>query len=363
MKKSLLINHLIQIALIMSLLLSCAALFNFIVDPAHLFGRGQYETGVAAYLLNGKNVANIGNYDERLLQRIIIENDKKSRDVIVLGSSRSMQIGLDLFPGESFMNHSVSGAGLGELVAIHEMYVRKNKRPHVLIIGLDPWLLNRAGGYRRTKSLEEEYNLAAVRLGMNQQHAGWTTITNQAVKFSELVSISYLRASWQALREKKNTTGFYATDENEANVPIRRKDGTVSYSRKERERTAAEVEIIAQQYAASHPVYLLGQYYQLDHETQKMFEALLRDLQANGTQVVFFLPPYHPYVYKVLTTDSRYAMLGEAEKYFRSVASSLGIRVIGSYDPLASKVSGDDFLDGMHLKDEGIRKMFSAGVQ
>ena len=65
---------------------------NYCVDPAQLFSGGNYEQGVADILLSGNNVANVSNYDERLLQKAYVNNLKRRNDVIVLGSSRSMQI-------------------------------------------------------------------------------------------------------------------------------------------------------------------------------------------------------------------------------------------------------------------------------
>src|SRR5437763_402947 len=44
-------------------------LLNYQCDPANLFSQGTYERGVAAIVLDGKHVANVANYDERLMLR------------------------------------------------------------------------------------------------------------------------------------------------------------------------------------------------------------------------------------------------------------------------------------------------------
>jgi len=83
--------------------------FNYFVDPANIFRSEKYCQAVVSLLLKGKNVANITNYDERLLQKEYINSLTQRRDIVVLGSSRVMQISASLFPRHSFLNNGVSG--------------------------------------------------------------------------------------------------------------------------------------------------------------------------------------------------------------------------------------------------------------
>ncbi|MEJ0081062.1 MAG: hypothetical protein WDM78_08985 [Puia sp.] len=72
---------------------------NYLVDPANIFTSKQYVAGIASILSLGHNVDNISNYNERLLQEQRVLKLTKTPDIMVLGSSRVMEIGSDFFPG------------------------------------------------------------------------------------------------------------------------------------------------------------------------------------------------------------------------------------------------------------------------
>jgi len=164
---------------------------NYCVDPAQLFSDGNYEQGVADILLSGNNVTNVSNYDERLLQKAYINNLKRGNDVIVFGSSRSMHIRSHLFPGMSFFNHGVSGASIEDYLAIYELYEQRKFVPSIVVLGLDPWILNQYSGQNRWKSLRWEYFSIANRLNINSNIDN----DNESKKLMELISLPYLKES------------------------------------------------------------------------------------------------------------------------------------------------------------------------
>ncbi len=74
-------------------------------------------------------------------------------------------------------------------------------------------------------------------------------------------------------------------------------------------------------------------------------------------RVIFFLTPYHPYVYTYLMSSTQYQIIAKAETYFRIIGTQKHIPVIGSYDPLQCGLAEEDFYDGMHPSREGIAKL------
>ena len=85
-----------------------------------------------------------------------IELLQKPKDVIVLGSSRSMQIGKQLFDGFDFFNNAVSGGSLEDHLAIYAMYRQHDLLPGTVILGLDPWIFNANNGQTRWHSIAPE---------------------------------------------------------------------------------------------------------------------------------------------------------------------------------------------------------------
>jgi hypothetical protein len=64
---------------------------NYFGDAANLFSV-NFEKKIADILQKGYNVTNISNYDERLLGKYLITGSTACPNVLVLGSSRVMQI-------------------------------------------------------------------------------------------------------------------------------------------------------------------------------------------------------------------------------------------------------------------------------
>src|ERR1035438_2772710 len=115
---------------------------NYWIDPANIFQNGKYEKGIVDFLCDSSNVTNIVNCDERLLQKFFIKCTSRQPDLLILGSSRSMLISSDLFTNQNIKNNSVSSASIEDDLAIYQLYQRQNMKPKVLLLCLDPWILN-----------------------------------------------------------------------------------------------------------------------------------------------------------------------------------------------------------------------------
>jgi hypothetical protein len=352
-------RNLYLIGFICFLALGLTAAINSIIDPAHLFGRSRYEAGIADILLSGKNVANVSNYDERLLQKYFIEGATADKQVIVLGSSRTMQITSNCFPGQTFCNYCVSGATLEDDLSIFSIYERKGFISKTVIIGVDPWLLNKNNDQARWLSLQNEYLTASKRLGLNASNNSSSGKLFTLIKFRELISLPYLKASFQKWRQdlESTSTSYYATNDMEADVPIRLIDGSYSYDYKYRNRNVEEVKRLASDFANSNPIYSLREFSSLDPAYQNIFETFAKDLHERGIRVILLMIPYHPAVYSTIKTDQKYQMVLCAQRYFEEFGKREGIEVYGSYDPAICMLTENDFYDGMHPKQSAISKI------
>ena len=336
------------------------AAFNYQIDPAGLFRSSRYENGIAQILANNQNVANLSNYDERLLQKYIVANTKESRDVLVLGSSRTMQIHKGLFPNKSFFNASVSGATIEDDIAIYKIYRDSGLIPRTMIIGLDPWLLNKNNEQTRWQSLSEEYHKASVQLGLSQNKSVFTDKLNLR-KYIQLISWPYLEASYKLRKERKNQANYsdyFVTSEKVLSVPVKLADGTLSYPDNIQNISPEDAKKEATKLTSSYPIYSIGNFNKLDEDSLVKFEKFMIDLQRQGIQVTLFLPPYHPAVYAKIVNDPQYKMVIEAQRFFVNYAQNRDIPLIGSYNPNECLLTDNDFYDGIHPKREAIDKIF-----
>lgn len=353
--------------LILSVLLfglAGSAVFNYYIDPAGIFRTRQYEAGIANIILSGKNAANVGNCDERLVQKYIVENSKTQLDVLVLGSSRTMQIHSYLFPQKKFFNNSVSSAALEDDIAIFGMYQNKKILPKKVIIGLDPWLLNKYNGRMDWQSIANDYKNACGYMGISYSSAKGKTLEQRMYKkYLELISLPYLQASYQNWKQRKTKqNSYYETTATDLPVSIKFADGALGYPAAQRNVTVEDAEAKAVKLAASKPIEFLGDFNEMDKDYQQEFEKFIAYLQSQDIDVVFFLPPYHPLVYNALQINPQYSVARETETYFRDFAKQHNISVLGSYNPAINGLSAVDFYDGMHIKTEAVDRIFKSGI-
>lgn len=343
--------------------------FNCYIDPAHLFRGGTYERGIAKLLLAGQHVANVSNYDERLLQRYYIEGLNENKDIIVLGSSTALQIDTDLFHGKGLFNHAVSGGSLEDYLAIYHLYRRKGLSPGTVIFGLDPWILNAKNGQTRWKSLEREY-LEILRFMENKYNVRFAADRRSLnPKYLEAVSLNYFQYSFlEALRRLKDhfsgedllrTKGeYFPTTEEFSTFDVVRYDGSRRYGLELRSADPSEVEVKARTFAEVDDVYSMGGFDRLNTQAQQLFEAYIDFLLDCGVEIVFFLPPYYPTIYEVLASQSEDRMIKQCENYFVDLAERKEIKVIGSYNPSDVGLTAADFYDVMHVRQEAIKNIF-----
>jgi hypothetical protein len=319
---------------------------NYFGDAAKLFS-SNYEKVIATILLNGKNVTNISNYDERRLQKELIENLKKTPDIVILGSSRTMLINNEYFIDQFLLNNSVSGASIEDLISIYQIYKSKGMIPGKVIIGIDPWLFNENNNQSRWKTLENEYN---------EFFEKDLIFNDNLYKYKQLLSPSYFQSSIKQLgknSEPQATLHRY----NKGNTKLT--DGSLTYNKLYREASNSKINIQAQNYIQGN-IYSIENFKQLSPKLLKDFELLIKDLKINNIQIIFFLAPYHPTVYDEIKSD--YPMVLKTEEFIRSFARKKNIEILGSFNPTKIGVDENYFYDGMHSKEKGIKIILNSNT-
>jgi hypothetical protein len=263
-----------------------------------------------------------------------------------------MQIGSDIVKEENMFNSSVSGAFLEDLIAIYGLYREQNILPEKIILGLDPWMMNRANDQSRWKSLEEYYFYILNEVGIIDKKRD---IFQE--KYLELVSLSYFQNAIDALK-KGESVDYNATYLKYSKTNVKLANGSLTYNEEFRKRSVEEVRKIAVSYASSNPIYNLGGFSEIDVEYKREFEELINLMLKDGVEVEFYLSPYHPFVYKKIMDSPDYRIVNEVEKYFTKFAEDKKIKVIGSYNPELVNCNEGDFYDGMHIRPEGVMKIY-----
>jgi hypothetical protein len=345
--------------LIIKLILVLAPIFLFVIsvnyfgDAANLFSTG-FEKKISDELIKGNNVTNVTNYNERLLQKYLINNTAFCPEVIVIGSSRAMLINSSDFEGHTFFNNGISGATIEDLLAIYQMYEQKKCLPKKIILGLDPWILNINNGQTRWTTLKREYILQYNQLTNNNAIAKDTHIDS---KYFQLVSPSYFHGSFKKLFLVSSK--LIVTNNKINNTFTKLVDGSITYDFRYRSADSAEVEKRAQDFLSGE-IYSLEKFDKLSPDNKNLLEKIIAHLRNHHIEVSFFLAPYHPKVYTFIEKSERYSQVIESEKYYIDLALKYGIKVIGSFNPNKLNMNNSYFYDGMHCNEKGIEKILKS---
>jgi len=334
---------------------------NYFVDPSRLIreSSGEYYKNVAGILQSGKNIENFnvgGMYNLRIFTRYLIDGFSSKKEIVVLGSSRTMELGAPDFPGRTFYNNSMGSAGLEDTMAVYWLYRTRKLLPGTVIISLDPWLFNKNSGLRDFEALQTEYNGITEYLCEKKNSSLLNLIdTSMLKKLDVLFSPVYFQLSIQELygRAFSKRKEMLATSAGISDDWLKRTDGSLGYPLSYKTRTVAQTGDYARQIQQS--AIFLQKFSSLDTER---FEKFIGLLQKDNVKVIFYLSPYHPVTYKLLLGSDRYRIIGEVQKYFESCAGRHNIEIWGSYDPAFYGLSEKDFYDGSHVRWESMRKIF-----
>jgi len=346
-------------------LLTLIVFVNCWVDPAHLLSGERYERGIADLLLQGHNVAYISpNYNDRLVQKFYIEGLSKPKDIVVLGSSRSMQINPRWFSKGSFFNHSVVAGSLDDYMAIYQLYRQKHWHPSVVIFCLDSWNFygNSHHGSPLTVALIKNYDTIAATLGIpsNPMISQWKVIKSRVERYAEIVSPNYFQESLMTLREEAmqgNSRHYFATSKTEDRYPVKLHDGRQTFGEIELTRHGS---VSAVRSFAGNAAHLYRGYAKrIDSQDQRKFEALVRLMRNEGVKMILFLPPFHPEVYHVLSRTRDLEAHDRVESYLRNFASRERLLLIGSYNAATCGFDEADFYDDIHARAWALRRLFA----
>ena len=333
--------------------LGFVAMLNYLVDPAHIFSSSTYEKELSEILRSGKNAAGVTNYDDRLLQRYLVEDRWETPSVIALGSSRSYKWRERHFTNQRFFNHSVNGSSVADYIAIVGLYDRENRLPKTIILGAYPWLMNPGLGGGTWESLSDVFADLAGKF------SNWVYIkrhrqTFRRKKIITLFSLKYAEASVKTLMRQTNGdaggVNFRAVVGDGAIDAIKRSDGSYRYH-SDTWKEDAQIFEAAVRAGKTGKTFGMANFTKRDPILVSLFVNFLTYLREANVEVIIFLPPYHPGFYNSIKPHSDASRISTEEIFLRRIAKEAGIVVIGSYDPSNTPCKAADFLDERHPRE------------
>ena len=103
------------------------------------------------------------------------------KDILILGSSRSLQISSEWFQPRSLFNAAVFGGDLDDMISLFQLCLEGGKTPRVVVLEVNPSLTNeRKGGELRSLQPAASAGLWRV-TGFALPFAPWPTVFGAAI--------------------------------------------------------------------------------------------------------------------------------------------------------------------------------------
>ena len=299
--------------------------------------KNSTEVRLAKLLVN-KNAVYATKMDERkfIKNRIIHENLKPK--VLVIGSSRIMQISNDNF-NKQILNLGVSGASVEDHIAITLMALEKFNVDTILL-GADPWLFNRFAYQLRWRSISEEYKVSLKNIQLKSKDYKIIQYQNYRDKyfFYEL----FLEKLYSFLNIRKLDLEPNKIQINNLTKSIILRDG----KRIETYKGKIKANIID---ASMNGYKFSDEYY----EIYKSFIEHLRDV--HNKEVILILSPYYLPSYKLTIKKQPFYL--DLENKFKKLSKETNIKIVGSYDASKYLCNDNEFYDSVHPKDSCMKKI------
>ena len=348
------IKKTIKCLLLLAAFMAVVVGVNIGVDPANII-RNDYAKQAAEIVAAGDNVTNLLNFDDREFVNQYAQLRKDDVDVLVLGSSRSLQVTKDVTGVDSTFCAGVTGADLRDCIAAYMQFRQNGKTPQQVVICAEYWFLSNGNlnGRAKTEMYEQFCQLTG-----NQP---FKTSSQKLDKVKEMVSFSYFQTSLDYLFTEKGDIKLAAVSTADNAYPTRRADGSYSYEEEYRNRDIIDID--ADAVSSTHYNSIDYTFNGVDDQLVKQFEDFIRFIQADGAQVVLQLAPLHPIYYNHMAQGQRYAPMLATQDYFYSLQDTLGVQCFGGYNPADFGMVNTDFYDAQHPTAQGIYKYYGVKAQ
>ncbi|MBD5484757.1 MAG: hypothetical protein HDR18_04425 [Lachnospiraceae bacterium] len=355
-------------------LMCMVAAVNWYVD-SYAYLRVTYDQ-IGEQMVGGSmNVMGLqeSDFNDRSLLLACLKQQEEAKELIVAGSSRVMNFDHTMFDTDSFYNTALSESTIYDLLAVTGILDQTGCLPERMIIGVDAFLFNASHNNDRWKELEEyvAYMEKAIeqagygameqseqsRSGSGIAGAGIHSQPDTGRNNNKWLSLDYFRYNVTLLPSHKRFAVTYTQDW-EAEQYLKHYDGSIAYQKSLRDVDVSEVEELTRQSMDEHVVYRLTDYDEMDEESVALFSGLIDYLQAQGVEVMLYLPPYSPMMYNYIESEEQFHIAFEVEDKIRQMAADRGVVLYGSYDPAGCGLKMTDLYDIYHVKTEKMPDTF-----
>ncbi|HEV7993855.1 MAG TPA: hypothetical protein VGP25_18655 [Gemmatimonadaceae bacterium] len=341
------------------LLLAIAALpaaFSAWIDPGRLVPIRTQEAAMARALASGHNVTDLGNFNDRAIERSLAALRTGRADVLTLGSSRMQPMPVSAFPGKVFINGAMQGGILDDMIAVYGLYDTDARRPKRVVVNVDPWTES-FDGMASWSALADERTAVMRKAGIAvsplRERAA---IAVKAAK--QLAAPEYFRLAVFSFRHYGPRGIMWRTTDSTQNTEkTKLPNGTVVWQ------VVSEDSALARaQRFSRYDIRVDPRFQKLDARLPGRAGALekfVRYMRSEGVEVTVLLVPFPTEMYDAFVALPGYSVR-TVESELGRMAARTGASVAGSYDPRPLGITSRDFFDEDHLRPDPLARLVAS---
>jgi hypothetical protein len=323
---------------------------NYFVDPANLYAGDRYVDGVASIMAAGHNVDNVSNYDERLLQKAVVSKIDFSPEVVVLGSSRIMELSGDIYREGRLLNCGVSHGNIQDFIAISGLLDSMRRLPSKVIIAVDPSAFERDGSDEWHSILE--FHRYATKNILHTKFNYPDLPLSSLSKLRALLSFDYFEKAIMFLSKGGSKT-YHDVGTKAPRSSGRLADGAVAYQYEYMHPDTIKMASDAAEDGRKNGMA------NVDDDNFELFARLVEGLRRSQCEIVLVMVPYHPQYFEAVNQKSMNVLI-RSESLFKEFASRMRVPIMGSFDPAKFHLAAGDFYDRWHCNRQVIVNIFSS---
>lgn len=324
---------------------------NILVDPANIFSADSYVDKIANIMVSGNNVDNIINYNERLLQEKFLLKQTTKPNVIVMGSSRIMEVSDNVFPDKTLLNIGVSHANINDLIALAGLIDSLKLLPQQVVINLDQQLI--CGGTGNTtewESLKQYHSYFLKKICHDNTEEQSSLYDNVLKKYYTMLTFEYFQSSIEFLLKRKNKE-IKNVGKNTPIIYGRYSNGSIAYPYSYTHPDTTLVSNIATTTGIKEKVSVM------DENKVDMLNCLVNYFQKNNVKIIFVLMPFHQQYYNAINKRQN-NIIDTYETFFINFAKQHNSPIYGSLSAIKAQTPVISFYDPYHINGSAIKQIF-----
>jgi hypothetical protein len=288
------------------------------------------------------------------LQKKILEQSTKHADVIILGSSRIMEISNNIYPNKQLLNIGVSHANVFDLAALTGLIDSLHIKPIEVVINLEPGTIAHEGTLE-WQSLFNFFKHFQTKYATNLQEVDYSKNSLLLKRLYNLVSFEYFAQSANFLFKNKSKS-IIDIKSDTPKLYGRFANGSIAYPKSY---TNSDTLLLNANYFSSlknNSKDVVNKKIIIDSFKFQLLKDVVSYYKKNNIKITFIMIPFYAQFFDYDAIKQNY--FEQYEIFFKKFATENFITLLGGFTPSEFDIYKTDFYDMLHISGSAIKKIY-----